>query len=266
MAKQTIDSYIIDLLTRGPVPTANIVATVIKNKKVTKEAVYKALRILLKQEIIVKGGKSLSLSNQWVINMAEKWRSAEERYVGKANIKMLGEKSSVIYTCKTIDQLDSLWNHTILDISYTLKPEMTLLLYSPHYWFPLIRGGSEHNIIHTITKRGHRWLQLAGHTEPMDRNWRKYFPLKEIEYHAENIQEKSYFNVLGDYILEITLDKKAVDYIHRWYKTNTTISDSVIHELEKVLSIKGTYKLKISKNPAKAQKLRKLFGKYFLIK
>ncbi len=261
-----IETFIIDKLINGPLSTTTIVSQTMRAKCVTKEAVYKALRGLLKKEIVVKGGKRISLSNQWVIDMAEKWRQAEAQYIGKANIKLLGDRNSVVYTCKTIDQLDSLWNHTILEICYLLQSETTLLFYSPHYWFPLIRGNSEHSLIHTLTARGHTWLQLAGYKEPMDLNLRKSFPLKEIEYHAEHISEKQYINVFGDYVLEISLDKKAADHIHRWYRNNDKLSEEALHNLEKVLTIKGTYKLKVSKNPKKAEKLRKLFAKYFLIK
>jgi hypothetical protein len=266
MTKETIESQIINMLTKGPLSTIYIVGSIMSAKKVTKEAVYKALRGLLKKEQIVKSGKQVSLSNQWVIKMANTWKQAEARYIGKSHIQMLGDKSSVVYTCKTIDQLDSLWNHAILDISYTLKPKTTLLFFSPHYWFPLIRASSEQSLIRTLTSRGHTWLQLNGYTEHLDKNLRKYFPLKEIEYHADNIKEENYINIFEDYILEITLDKKASRYIAEWYENNSTCDKENIEALEQVLKIKGVYKLKISKNKNKLTKFRKLFKKYFVIK
>jgi hypothetical protein len=266
MPKETIESYIVNLLIKGPTPIPVIVRSAIKEKSVTKEAVYKALRLLLRKEISVKRGKIISLSNQWVIDMAEKWRDAESRYVGKSYAQLLGDKSSVVYTCKTIDQLDSLWNHVILDISYTLKPKTTMLFYSPHYWFPMIRSTSEHSLIHTLTKRGHTWLQLSGYTKPLDVHLKKYFPLKGVEYYTKDINEKNYINVFEQYFVEVTLDKKATDYINKWYSKYTTFTTESVAELEKVLKIKGSYKLKISKNQKKVEKFRKLFSKYFLIK
>ncbi len=266
MNKETIESYIIDILIKSPLPRLSIVRKAMKQKSVTKEAVYKSLRLLLMREVVVKSGKNISLSNQWIINMAKKWQEAEARYIGKTNIMMLGEKSSVVYTCKTIDQIDSLWNHAILDISYTLHSKTTLLLYAPHYWFPLIRGNSEHSLIKTLSSRGHRWLQLAGGENPIDKNLIKYDSLKGLEYYASKLKENKYLNILGDYIIEVTLDKKASAFIDAWYKTHEKINEDAISALQKVLAIKGTYKIKIYKNQNKATFYKKMFSKYFLIK
>lgn len=264
--KENIESQIIDMLIKGPLSPVFVVRSIIKEKGVTKEAVYKSLRQLLQKEHVVKSGQKISLSNQWVIKMADKWKQAEMKYIGKSNIQMLGDKSSVVYTCKTIDQLDSLWNHAILDILYTLNPKTTLLLYSPHYWFPCLRNTSEYTLMHTIKNRGHRWLQLAGFTKMLDKDLKKYFPLDEIEYHPANVNEKTYINVLGEYFIEVTLDKKANNYINKWYDKYSVFSNESITELEKVLKIKGVYKLKISKNKNKISKFKKIFNKYYLIK
>ena len=266
MSKETIESFIIELLLKGPLPSTGIVRKTTLEKGVTKEAVYKALRQILEKEIIVKRGKIISLSNQWIVDSVEKWRGAESRYIGKAPTHLLSEKSSVVYTCKTLDQLDALWNHNIIELSYTLEPKGYMLLYAPHYWFPIIRNTSEHNLLRTLKSRGYELLQLGGHTTPIDKNITKYFPLKELNYYPATVAEKKYVNIIGKYVIEVSLDKKTLKYINDWYEKHTILTEENQYELSQVLKIKGVYKLKISKDPAKVALFTKLFSKYFVIK
>lgn len=266
MSAQTVHSYITDALAEGSLPSKKLVENAKKKLGVTKEAVYKALRQMITEEIVVKRGKTVSLSNQWVIDMAEKWKKVEARYSGKTGGYLPAEKNSVVYTCKTLDQLDTLWNHNIYEIVATLPKGSYLLAGVPHYWFPAIRSGSEHSLVKNIKARGYHWLQLASSKKKLDIELRKYFPYKEIEYHATELPDKGYFNVFGDYVVEVTLDSKTASYINRWYDTHTKFDAESISELEKVLKIKGVFKLKISRNKSKAERYQKLFKKYFVMK
>lgn len=266
MATQSVHEYIIDTLTQGSLPSTKVVEGAIKKLSVTKEAVYKALRHMITEEIVVKRGKTVSLSNQWVITMAEKWNRVAVRYSGKPASYLPAEKNSIVYTCKTLDQLDTLWNHNIYELITALPAGSCILSGVPHYWFPAIREKSEHTLMKNMKKRGFHWLQLISNAKKLDVEFLRYFPYKEIEYHATDIADKNYFNVFGEYVVEVTLEKKASDYISRWYSTHAKYDAESITELEKVLRIKGVYKLKISRNKAKADRYRKLFKKYFLIK
>jgi hypothetical protein len=231
---------------------------------VTKEAVYKTLRNLIAREICVKRGKTISLSNQWVVDMSKKWRTVEARYIDKAKKPLLADKNSIVYTCKTLDQLDTLWNHYIIDLATILPVETPLLFYTPHYWFPAIRSSAEEQVTRAITSRGYRWMQLAGNTTTLDVELQKYFPQKEIEYHSARVNDKKNATILGDYIIEVTFDKKASEYIDEWYEKNSMFTKESIAELEKALKIKGIYKLKILRSKSKALYFRKLFAKYFV--
>lgn len=262
----TAEDTIIDLLSENPLQTHELVSRVVRKNTVTKEAVYKSLRKLLKEEVIVKRGRVTSLSNQWVIDMAEKWRQAEAKYVGKPEGLRLAEKTSVVYTTKTIDELDTLWNHNIYQLVSLLPSGSHLYSSVPHYWFPSIRSKSEQRLMQTLKARGYVWHQMASNAKKLDRELKKYFPCEDIEYYAADIAEKNYINVFGEYVLEVTLDKKAAQYIEEWYETHSSFNDASICELEKVLAIRGVYKLKIAKNKTKAARYRKIFSPYFLVK
>lgn len=266
MSTQTVHNYVTDTLAEGSLPSTKLVEHAMQKLGVTKEAVYKALRQMIAEEIVVKRGKTVSLSNQWVIEMAEKWRKVETRYNGKPGAFLPAEKNSVVYTCKTLDQLDTLWNHNIYEIVATLPKGSYLLSGVPHYWFPAIRAGSEHRLMKNMKARGYHWLQLASSKKKLDLEFRKYFTYKEIEYHATELPDKSYYNAFGDYIVEVTLDSKAASYINRWYDTHTKFDPESISKLEEVLKIKGVYKLKISRNKSKSERYQKLFKKYFVMK
>lgn len=263
---QTVSDYIIDLLAQGAVPTKALVVRAMKKKAVTKEAVYKALRHMLREEVVVKRGKSFSLSNQWILKMSEKWRSVENRYLGKTTNTLLERQGSAVYTVKTLDQLDALWNHYIFDFVSLLPVTTPLFFYTPHYWFPAIRSATEEEVTHTVTSRGYHWMQLAGKTKILDVTLEKYFPQKEIDYFAASVKEPHNVTVLGDYIIDVAFDKKVRDFIDAWYEKNTTFTPETISELQKALKIPGIHKLKISKNKKRATEYRKLFSKYFVFK
>ncbi len=262
----TAREYIINLLGSGSIPTKALVARTMKAQSVTKEAVYKALRQMLAEEIVVKRGKSFSLSNQWVIKMSEKWRTIENRYLGKTTHTLLERHGCAVYTVKTLDQLDALWNHYIFDFVSLLPIDTPLFFYTPHYWFPAIRSTTEEEVTHSVTSKGYHWMQLAGKTTKLDVGLEKYFPQKEIEYFAANVKELHNVTVLGDYIIDVAFDKKVRTFIDAWYEKNTVFTPETISELNKALKIPGTHKLKISKNKKRAGEYRKLFAKYFVFK
>lgn len=268
-----IEDLIIRILKEGPLETIPLILKVWETRpNVTKQAIYKSLRELKKNEVIVKNRMQIALSSIWIKRLADFVQNAQVNYTTEKtpgiDFLTLKEGERVSYSFKTFDATDVFWGHAFSIFSDITPPAFPVFIYDPHEWFLLARGKSELFLFEKIKKSGRKLFLLAGNKDPLDMWVQKYFNGVENYYRMEtgmHFKENYYVNVFGAFLIEAFLDKNVSHQIGNFYKTTKVFDASAKEELKRIILTRGKNKLIISKNKRKADTIRRIFEKRFLV-
>lgn len=267
----SIEASIVNHIKGGAKTATEIIDTLrIGNKKVTKQAVYQALRKLKKEEVIVVSKKNISLSQVWLEKINTFFESANQLNNTKIKEPFLNltEGDSILYSFKTPYLTDQFWAHAFLILVATTSNKEPVCVYNPHEWFMITRQDSERALLKQIETYNKTGLFLIGHNDYIDRDVKKYFSSKNFQYHADpkvGFPENYYMNIFEDYILEVWIDKKVALEIDGWYKTTKNLASMDKEELIEIVHKFGRNKMRISRSKKRSKTLRKLFAKDFYI-
>lgn len=242
--------------------TINTLNDELRNEKIhaTNQGIYKSLRFLIQEEVVVKHKDYFSLNEEWknkIVNDLQNERNFE-----------LSEHESVQFDLNSLIHLDQQWKNITLSIQKNLS-EFPVFFYNPHDIWSFLsdsRKKSEElyyknllkNKIHTFTVNG-------GDTE-FDKLIKKQ---RENDYFKINLGEEifkktDYITIIGDYITTVRINKKTSELIEKCFKQ----SENFIifqKEIQKLGIEKKKVKLIIERNREKAKKLRKKISKDFYI-
>ncbi len=270
----SIEEQVANLLQKNSLTGARLLEEIKKDRpKTTKQAVYAALRVLRSGEIVVKHKKLFSLSSVWIMKMAEFFQLAKHFYTKTATADegflSLEDGDRVSYAFKNPNVADIFWGHAFDILSEITPLNEPVYLYNPHEWFLLARHDSEKAIFDRITKTGKQVLVIAGGNTILDKNLTKEFDGKISQYYPtdEMIFEKRnyYLNIFDDFIIEALIDEDVAKKIDAFYQTTSTWNKESEIVLKRIIETEGKNKLTISRNNKRAEKLKKIFKKYFYI-
>lgn len=217
--------------------------------------------------------KQVSLSHIWINKMAEYFATAE-RYYGNEmqgeDFLQMEDGDRISYTFKNPVQTDMFWGHAFGILTDATKVSEPAYLYNPHEWFMLIRHESERHLFDEVKNKGKQLFLISGNRDPLDVWIQKEFDDDLSQYYANDQllfgKNNYYLNIFDDYLIEVWLDQTTSDEIDRFYKETKEFDDNAQTRIKKIFEKRGKNRLVISKNRRKAEKLKKVFGKYFLIK
>lgn len=271
---QSIEEHIISLLQKeshsGP---ELLIAIQAKRTGTTKQALYAALRKLRSAEIVVVHKMRISLSSIWVTKIAEFFTLAKHFYTKTVTTDEgflnLEDGDRVTYSFKNPNVTDVFWAHAVDILSEITPLSEPYYIYDPHEWFMLARE-TEGPLLKKISQTGRQVLILAGGTTPLDKIIIKEFDGTHAQYHPTNeliFDKRNYYvNIFDDFIIEAYLDETTSKKIDEFYNATTQWNPAAESALKKIISNEGKNKLVISRNRKKAEKLKKVFKKYFYIK
>lgn len=270
--KDNLKNIIIDILGQGETETVDLISRV-GNKRpgTTKQAVYKALKMLKTEEIVVLNRGEAALSSLWIKKLAEFTERARKSYGQNTevstNFLSLKEGEKISYSFKTFEDTDRFWVHAFDLLGDFTNRTVPVLIYNPHEWFLLARTESEVYLFDRLIKNERSLLSLTAEKDPLDLYVKKYFNGKSFQYHNLGkypFRPRYNVNVFGDFLIEVNLDQKITEKIDSVYKKHDKYSPSVKDELLEIIRTKGKNKLTISRNRKKAETIRKMFRKYFV--
>lgn len=269
-----IEDYILSHLKNGPILMLELVKMLEKDRPgTTKQAVYAALRILKNNEQIItyKGFASLNLS--WLNQMMNYFDLAKHNYIkdsSQGSFIDLEEKEKIKYYFKNSIKADIFWTHAYYLLMEQMKEKEPIFLYNPHEWFLLAKNENEKEVIKITTEKNHPFLLISGKNTFLDKYVRKYYNNESSQYYCMEkpfFKENNYYlNVIGDFLIEVWLDKNVTENVEKFYQNTDSWNDNIPDDLRKILTTKGKMRLIISRNHKKAEKIKKSFRKYFVLK
>jgi hypothetical protein len=271
---KSITDLTLEILKEGSVSTTGLISAINKQRpKTTKQGIYRALRDLGRKEIITIHNSEVSLNSEWLNKIQEFLDLARFHYQRldprAGHFLNLKEGEKIRYTFRNLQLTDTFWNHAIYLLLKVTGPQNHFFAFNPHCWFLLARHEQELALIKQLKKSGRLYLVTVANRTFADKSVAQYFDNAQSQYYmaAKPLFNKTeyYLNVIGDFIIEVWINKELNDKINRWYDSAQSISEEKINELNNIVHRKGTTRLAISRHGRKAQRLKKMLEKNFYI-
>lgn len=270
---------IVHILRQGPLDISALMQRLQqKERRVTIQGIYKALRQLRAQQIVFLQQGEVTLNLRWLHELESFASLAEHAYHdasgSSGHFLQMQDGDRIVYAFKNPIQVDAFWNHVLYSLFEALPNVDRWFAYASHCWFLLGRRNEELALKSFMLKRGIRYLFTVGHQSPLDRTIKHDFDGTHAQYvmlEAPLFQKRAnhlgiVLNVVGSYIIEAHYDKKTVERIETFYQATTKLTKEKIVELEKIVTLPARIKFVITRNEQKAKKFATMFGKRFYLK
>ncbi len=227
---------------------------------VTLQAIYKSLKKLLAEGVVIKHKDIYSLDNIWrreVVSLFQKQGAFLE----------LHPNESITYSFKSLPQLDAYWKH----IQEGSSSEVAVTyFFCPHqyWWFVPGRKESEMSFYKQFAQEKRHAVLLLGGSTATDRQLRLLIANTYVQVHNEKentLRIQDTLTVKNDVIITTRLPHLINEQINNIFQQNLSV-DKTEELLQKIFTKKIPVKIKIERNAKKAEKLTKQIGKYFYIK
>ena len=271
----SIEDFIINNLQKGSLPIVKLIKIIeIARPGTTKQGVYKVIRSLKKDEVVVISNKNIGLSGVWLAKMEEFFAKTS---LDKTNAKDGPEKSflnlrpgeRLQYYFRNPILTDAFWSHVFIKLISVSPSNNPVLIYNPHEWFLLARQENEMGLFNRITERGQKLAVLVDHNTPLDKVIRNNFDNKMRMYEtlpkALYPKNNYYINVIADFVIEVWIDKKVGANIETFYSQTNEFGPNERECFERILGQKGRNRFSISHNKRKADAIRRKFKRYFFL-
>lgn len=231
-----------------------------QNISPTIQGVYKALRELMTDDIIVKQKQTYSISNVW--------RNKVIKLVSGRSAFSLSAGEEVIYRFQKLEHLDMFWKHSIQDIQDTYR-DFPIFHALPHnFWYHVpVRKKSEEEYYSDFEHRQtHAYSIIGGKTIYDTLIKQKYtHPFHQYELYTEYpFSRRDHLSIIGPYIITTRVSStltRVVDHVYSVAKTEEELSEMLHSKFTKP----GPTIMTVEHNEIKAKKLRKKIAKDFYV-
>lgn len=268
---RAIEDLILLIIQKGEQNTGDILRNIQNiRKNTTKQAFYSALRKLKSDEVVVVYKGSVALHTTWIRNMQEKIDQMAQAYsvgLDAFSVLSLANQESISFIFYNSRALDSFWGHSQNILMYNTTPGEPIYSYDPHYWFFIARQDSERKLLKEIVRNKRQFLMAVGGADYLDKVIKREFNNDHLQYSFKKVFEKDnyYLTVIGDYITEVWLDPAIARKVETIYKQANRADEETEVALKKLLEIRSRNKIRITRNRAKAERIKNKLKKDFYI-
>lgn len=232
------------------------------NKKIpaTVQGIYKTLRELISEDVVVKQKKV------YLINSI--WRNKLGSIVSQRPPFQLSPGEYTIYRFNKLEHLDMFWKHTITDIQNEFGG-FPIFHGDPHnFWYFLPgRQESEVQYYQSFSETKTHVFSLIGGTTPFDKNLKQNYSHDYQQYHFDNnyhFNRRDHLSVIGPYIITTRVSVTLARVTDRLYETCFT-EDELARKLEPEFKKHGSVTMTVEHNLEKAKSIRKKMSADFHI-
>jgi hypothetical protein len=242
-----------------------------KNFKPTIQGVYRVLRKLQLEGVIVKERENYTIRIPWILDMGEFIKSIEDKYLKSQYFQGLipiKEKEKKSWTFKDIFKLNDFWSQLIL-IPIKNSKEKVLLNYTPHAWFHLIQTHQEYQYIKTSTAHLNKTYTVIGGKDYLDEWATQFWKDHSIEYFLAPKEKwlledrTKYINVIDEYVFTVKLDPNITKEIDHLYQSIKNPEQLNIQNILSIFQTKIKAKITLEKNSKLATEYKKKFTRLF---
>ena len=226
----------------------------------TVQGIYKALRELIAEDVVVKQKKNYSINSFW--------RKKLEELISIRPPFKLSPGEYVSYRFMKLDHLDMFWKHIITDIQAGLG-SYPVFHGNPHNFWYLVpnRKHSEEKYRETLSDEHKQVFTLVGGTTELDKKNKIIFNNKFQQFHFDTnypFNRRDHLSVIGPYIITTRVSVSLARVTDRLYETCFT-EQELAEKLEPEFKKYGTVVMTVEHNEEKAKAMRKRMSKDFHI-
>lgn len=232
------------------------------------QAVYKALRKLQRQGVVVKNKFAYSLRLPWVLDMVTLGEQLNDYSTSpKDLINSFAQAPKTTWRFTSLLKLNDFWSQVLLALLQHSRSR-TIYAWDPHTWFHLVQTAQEAQFIRSIKLAKSKLVLLVGSNSFLDR-WAKQFWLPQVVESHFSIrhfasQQSTYINVIDDYVLTVKLADEATAKINNIYSNTTSMETLKLPEVIRFFSEPHRGAVYLEKNLTKAfaftKKMQRIFG------
>lgn len=266
-SKPKVEEVIVDMLADGPHDSLILLNKVETKAKVTKQGFYRALRELLKDEIVTKNKQLVLLNPLWtgrIESFVERLHTISTPKEAEVLLR-LAEGDTMVFRFKSVVDLYLLWNHYFF--IFCQRTQGPVVFFNTHNFWALIRSDIENAMYAWIKNNNKEAYCIIGHDTHLDRVTSDYIKNDygiNLAYETSPSTRETFFPaIFGDYIMSTVLDVTTVNSINELYQKYQQWEPAVQKELEDIIGRMKRSKVVIERNKKKAEGFRKKFMKYF---
>ena len=268
--KQSIEDLVAENLAKNPYSTGpQLVAMVNKTREnTTKQAVYTALKALMESEVVAKVGHTYFLSRVWLSKVEALFQTQKERETVRDAVFDLREGESISYHFPSLLSCDTYWAHVFSMLTEWISPEVPIMIYMPHEWFVIGRTEVEKGVFKGFEDNKKLALFTIGGTTPLDMQFKREWKSAYVQTHLSDTElfaRNYHLHIFGDFLIEVFIAEDLAKEIDAIYTSREKLSANDIKCFEELINKKSPVRMRISRKPAKAARLRRQLGKYFYI-
>lgn len=245
-----------------------------KGQNVTEQGVYRVLRKLQKDGIIVKNKNFYNIRLAWLVELSDLIKQMEKTYLHEKSLEQFLPQEQEKYTWHFSDlyKMNNFWSQILIVLSKHSHKKLGLS-YSPHLWYVL--GGNinqENQFTESYIAGLKKSYFIVGGRTFLDKHSLTLFDKvteKEHRYLAsesEYIEKKRsiFIDIVDDYVLTTTLDAATTQHIEKLFANSDTLKQVDQEALDQLWKrrIKGKIILQRSAKKTKTyyKKFEKIFG------
>lgn len=266
-SKPEAKEAIVQFLSKGAMDSVMLQGAIQKEKKITKQGFYKALRELIQDEVVTKNKQAVYLSSLWLQKLKQFANTVEEKYLSQTSREVLSMQEGDVMTFrfKSILDLDLLWVHYFYMVTKQL--DLPVLFYNPHEFWSLFRSDIQSQLYEYIRANKKKVYMVVGGTSSLDKETtlpNKKYGL-DIAYEAGlSLARNTALTVIGDYVFHTVVDHNIANAIDELYQKHHRWEPIVQDELQSIISRMKRSKVVIERNAKRAEMLRKKLMKHFV--
>ena len=258
---------IIEELKDGVRWKSQVIDNVMEREKVTVQAVYKELRKLVADEVVIDKLKKLSLTLTYIEHENKKWRRIKGHYTHEVSLDdllQLAKGKSHTFTFSNIVDLDLFWTQSFVMLERILPSDIPRYSIIPHDWFTYARPSTD--AVWTGNKDALRRMVIT-HSTPVDYEIARQRRDEGYEFTGDEnplkLSEREYITLVSDWVFEVEFDKTVAKELNEYIWSLKKVSEVNPVKMDELMKMKGTFKLKLSNNPKKAKEMAGKVKKYF---
>lgn len=273
LSSSNISSALTTLLSERPLQTAQELWKAIRSgrRDYTLQAVYYELNKLQTAGVVVKSGKTYSLSLLWVQEILSFADRLADTYLGH-NLNVVPplpentRRSTWLF--RNFARADDFRLQLRLSLFEQCIDNASYCIY-PHLLFPLLRGEKIKEFGATLKHSRRRVYCVIGSRTKLDLECQRQLdPSSFILSSAKSsfqFDSRRYLEVIGDYLLEVVFEPRTAQITERLFRASSG-SQVISGEIVELLRSKDKIRVILSYSPARAKRLKKQFVNFFGLK
>ena len=269
-ASENLEDFIVRTLAARPSASVSELHEYIcgSYRRYSTAALYKELRKLQEQGVVVRRKDQLSLSLSWVFNLVELCDSMYDTHIAAPSAgEILPEPGEIkSFTFSTLAKVDDFWVHAMLIMLQHSKTKR-LFQWIPHPWFYLVNSHKSFPFHNALRTAGARIDNIIGGNTFLDRYGQRITTagVYELNYAPSKFQDirNLYFSVSDTYMLTVHLSKRKAEEIDAFYDSIRSIDQVDVPRVVDLTTRDARTKVTIERKPAKVRKTWNRFIDYF---